>query len=82
MTSFPPNNCKKWCSLMEKLGFVREAGGKHANKFKHPSRKTSDYKQQPDFIIIPHKIYKGMSCHIKKELNYFGFTDEEIKKGC
>jgi len=85
MGHFPPNNTKEWKKSLRKLGFfeVSRIGiGKHAHKFKHVSRKTSDYRIQRNFIIIPHKIYRTLSAKIVKEVMFFGFTLEEVKKAC
>lgn len=83
--AFPPSNQKEWIKTLKRLGFerVRRTGrGKHAFKFKHPTRKTKDFRIQPDFIIIPHKIYPTLSQDIVKEVTFFGFTVEEIEKTC
>lgn len=68
---------------MTKLGFVDErvGGGKHAHKYTHSSRHSRDYRIQPDFIIVPSKIYPSLSSKMIKELSFFGFTIEEIEKG-
>jgi len=82
---FPPNNSKEWKRTLKKLGFyeVERIGiGGHAHKFKHPTRKTKDYRIQPNFIIIPHRIYPTLSAAIVKEIMFFGFSLEEIKKVC
>ena len=80
--AFPPNNQKEWVKLLKRLGFEerRVGRGKHAFKFSHPTRKTKDYRIQPDFIIVPHIIYPAMSAHMVKELIFFGFSLEEIKE--
>lgn len=82
--AFPPNNDKEWIRALRKLGFTenRVGRGKHAHKFTHPKRKTKDYRVQPNFIIIPHRIYPNLSAGIVKELHFFGFSLKEIKSAC
>jgi predicted RNA binding protein YcfA (HicA-like mRNA interferase family) len=82
--SYPPNNYKEWVKALKKLGFEerRVGKGKHAYKFKHPTKKTKDYRIQRNFIIIPHKIYPTLSKGIVKQVMFFGFSLEEIKKVC
>jgi hypothetical protein len=85
MGSFPPDKTQHWLKVLKKLGFTevqRIGKGKHAHKFIHPIRHTSDYRQQPDFIIIPHKMYKQLSVALVKELGFFGFSQPEIKRHC
>ena len=85
MGQFPPQRDKDWIKILKKLGFteVRRIGkGNHAHKFNHPDRHTNNYKEQPDFIIIPHKIYPQMSEYLIKELAYFQITEEDIKNCC
>jgi hypothetical protein len=82
MSHFPPESCKEWRKILKKLNFyeVKRIGlGKHAHKFKHTTRTTSDYRVQPDFIIIPHKVYPALSAKIVKEVMFFGFSLDEIK---
>lgn len=85
MGSFPPNTQKHWCRVLKKLGFLennRVGTGGHAKKFFHPNKHSSDYRVQPDFIIIQSKMYKQMSQKIVKELKFFGYTREDIQKVC
>lgn len=85
MGHFPPDRRKEWIKALEKLGFYevfRIGKGKHAHKFKHPTKKTKDYRIQRNFIIIPHKIYPTLSRQIVKQLTFFGFSVEEIEKAC
>jgi hypothetical protein len=83
MGSYPPQNQKQWCKILKKLGFIennRVGIGGHAKKFYHPERHSSDFRVQPDFIIVQNKMYKQMSQKIIKELSYFDFTPKEIKE--
>ncbi|MBU0619369.1 hypothetical protein KKD62_03990 [Patescibacteria group bacterium] len=82
--SYPPANTKEWVKVLKRLGFEerRVGKGKHAYKFTHPKRKTSDYRIQRNFIIIPHKIYPVLSKRIVAEITFFGFTTREIEKAC
>ncbi len=85
MGSFPPQTDKHWIRVLKKLGFEeqRRVGiGGHAKKFLHPTRNTSDYKVQPNFIIIQHQMHNLMSKRIVEELSYFGFTEADIKEKC
>lgn len=85
MSHYPPNNSKEWIRLLLKLGFVeknRIGIGGHAHKFIHPDRHPPRNSQQPDFIIIPHKIYNILSKEIIKEIKAFGFTEEDIRDCC
>lgn len=83
--AFPPNNAKEWKKVLKKLGFyeVRRVGkGKHAHKFKHPNKKPKDFRIQPNFIIIPHKIYPTLSANIVKEVVFFGFDIKKVESVC
>ena len=85
MGQFPPLKEKHWIRVLKKLGFqeVHRIGkGKHAHKFAHPFRRSSDYQKQPNFIIIPHKMYPLLAKEIIKEIGFFGFTENEIRKVC
>lgn len=84
MAHFPPTKEKEWKALLKKLGFVdtRVGAGKHAHKYCHPNRHTKDYRIQPDFIIVPSKIYPSLSSKMVKEIMMFGFTLEEIREAC
>lgn len=85
MGSYPPQKAEHWIRVLKRLGFVKKdriGKGKHANKFIHPARKTKNWKEQPNFIIIPHHVYEVMSEKIIKELSYFGFTEKEIEDCC
>lgn len=85
MGQFPPQKEQHWIRILKKLGFLevlRVGKGKHAHKFSHPQRITKDHTKQPNFIIIPHKIYPILAKEIVKELMYFGFTEDDIKKVC
>ena len=81
MSHFPPISQREWIAILKKLGFVdkRVGGGKHAHKYSHPSRHTLDFRVQPDFIVVPSKIYPSLSAKMVKEVIMFGFTLEEIK---
>jgi len=82
MSHFPPINEKEWIALLKKLGFEerRVGRGKHAHKFSHPTKHTKDYRIQPDFIIVPSKIYNSLSAKMIKEVIMFGFTLDEIQQ--
>jgi predicted RNA binding protein YcfA (HicA-like mRNA interferase family) len=82
--AYPPRNEKEWIKALRRLGFEerRVGKGKHAHKFTHQFRHTKDHIIQPDFIIIPHRIYPVISSHIVKELTFFGFSLEEIRTAC
>jgi len=85
MAHFPPANAKEWCKVLEKLGFVpaeRVGKGTHAYKYVHPERTTSDYKVQPDFLIVQHNMYKLASQRLIRELKFFGFSRKEVEKAC
>lgn len=84
MGSFPPDKSKHWKRVLRKLGFreMRVGKGKHAHKFSHPTRKTKDYRIQPNFIIIPSTMHKQLSAGIVKQVMMFGFSLEEIEDAC
>lgn len=82
MGHYPPKNQQEWKKLVKKLGFVdkRVGGGKHAHKYTHPTRHSKDYRIQPDFIIVPTKIYPSLSAKMIKELIFFDYSIDEIEK--
>lgn len=85
MGSFPPQNQKHWCKVLKKLGFLenkRVGIGGHAKKFYHPEKHSTDFKVQPDFIIIQSNMYRQMSQKIVKELTYWGYTKKDIEECC
>ncbi len=81
-SEFPPKNFKNLISLLYNLGFNDVGAGKHNYKFIHPNKSPEKDSNQPPFIIISTNVGPFYVKMIIQQIKKFGFTDDEIKKGC
>lgn len=69
-------------SLLLRLGFVYKTGGQHNYKFVHPKRKPIDHTRQRPFIVLSTNTHPRYVKMIMKQIQQFGFEEEEIRNAC
>jgi hypothetical protein len=67
----------KYLGFRKKLGVGR--GGKHPEKYEHPTRRNQNPNDKP-FIIISHEYFDVKGKKLMKKLENWGFSATELQE--
>ncbi len=77
-----PQNNEECVKLLKRLGFRKKLGigrgGKHPEKYVHPTRRNQNPDDKP-FIIISHEYFDLKGKKMMKKLENWGFTKDELQ---